>query len=152
MKSTRALAQIQLDLMEVIRKKANINMVTCGNCGEILLHKMHTITPTSKENDTLIQCFNCKQHIDVHDCPDYWYEGCLDSDTFPETDGHERMNTNIVTEIDVMYVSERLKLNPSVKEVYEIVKEYPIEAKQNPTSTWDLIVEDLLYRIINKNS
>jgi transcription elongation factor Elf1 len=29
--------------MEDIRAKANINIVTCGNCGSIILHEMKSI-------------------------------------------------------------------------------------------------------------
>lgn len=35
----RSLVIRQLELMDEIRAKANINIVTCGNCGSVILHK-----------------------------------------------------------------------------------------------------------------
>lgn len=61
----------QLTLMDEIRSKANINMVTCGHCGTILLHKM-------KEH--IITCYGCKREMDVCDCPDFFYEGMPELD------------------------------------------------------------------------
>lgn len=80
MKTKRELAQEQLDLMNDIRAKANINMVTCGHCGTILLHEMKLIN-----EDNTIVCFDCKtEWTDLCDCPDYWYEGCIHNVEFDE--------------------------------------------------------------------
>jgi hypothetical protein len=79
MKTIRELAQQQLDLMEEIRYLANINMVTCGNCGTILLHDMK---PFNEDNK--ITCFGCKSEMELSDCPDYWYEGCIENSEFDE--------------------------------------------------------------------
>ena len=79
MKSRRELAQEQLNLMEIIRAEANINMVTCGHCGTILLHEMKSIN-----EDNTIVCFGCKREMDLSDCPDYWYEGCIENAEFSE--------------------------------------------------------------------
>ncbi len=79
MKTTRELAQEQLDLMEEIRYFANINIVTCGNCGTILLHDMK---PFNENNS--ITCFGCKSKMELSDCPDYWYEGCIENSEFKE--------------------------------------------------------------------
>ena len=70
MKTTRELAQEQLNLMEEIRYLANINMVTCGNCGTILLHEMKSIN-----EDNTIVCFGCKSKMELSDCPDYQVGG-----------------------------------------------------------------------------
>lgn len=61
--------------MDEIRAKANINMVTCGHCGSILLHRM---------KDEIINCYSCKRDMSLDDCPDYWYEGMpeLDEDEY----------------------------------------------------------------------
>jgi hypothetical protein len=75
--TTRELAQEQIDLMNKIRSKANVNMVTCGHCGTILLHEMRDIN----EYNTIV-CFGCKSDMDLSDCPDYWYDGCIDNDEF----------------------------------------------------------------------
>lgn len=67
MKTKKDLVQEQVDLMNEIRAKSNINMVSCVHCGTILLYKM---LPVNK-----ITCFDCREDIDPHDCPDYWYNG-----------------------------------------------------------------------------
>lgn len=74
MKTRRELAQEQLDLMNEIRSIANINIVTCGNCGTTLLQDM------SKQDS--IECFGCKSEMDISDCPDLWYDGCTDNPEF----------------------------------------------------------------------
>jgi hypothetical protein len=71
--SRRKLAEVQLKLMDDIRANANINIVTCGNCGTLLLHN---------SEDESILCFGCKREMDLSDCPDYWYEGCLENGEF----------------------------------------------------------------------
>ena len=56
----------QLSLMDEIRNKININMVTCCNCDSIILHKM---------NEDTTKCYACKKYINLNDCEDYFYEG-----------------------------------------------------------------------------
>ena len=51
------------------------NIVTCGNCGTILLQEI---------SDETIECFFCGHDMDLSDCPDYWYEGCQDNVEFNE--------------------------------------------------------------------
>lgn len=46
---------------------AGFNVITCGHCGSILLHR------TPKEPFE-IDCL-CGRTMDLSDCPDYWYEG-----------------------------------------------------------------------------
>lgn len=74
---TRDLVLEQMALMDIIRNKANINMVTCGNCGTLLLHKMKSIN-----EDNSIICFGCKTKMDLSDCPDYWYSGIENNQEF----------------------------------------------------------------------
>ena len=64
------LAQEQLALMNIIREKANVNIVTCGHCGTILLHKRK-----SADDDFSITCYHCKTKLSISDCPDLWYDG-----------------------------------------------------------------------------
>ena len=91
MKTKRELAQEQLDLMNCIRKYANINMVTCGHCGTILLHDSNK----EFDKDPLV-CFGCKtESTDASDCPDYWYEGCIESSVFDEDEEEETYLGNI---------------------------------------------------------
>jgi hypothetical protein len=75
MENRRKLAEQQLKLMDEVRAKADINLVTCGHCGTTLLHK---------RKDTSIDCWSCKREMDLSDCPDYWYEGCLENSEFDD--------------------------------------------------------------------
>jgi len=142
MKTRRQLAQEQLGLMEWIRFKANINMVTCGNCGTILLHDMKQI---NKENT--ITCFGCKSEMELSDCPDYWYEGCIENSEFDEDEPIQELTKDISVE-DVVIVAMQLKMNPTIAEINEVLQYYNEEVKQDPTATWDLIVENLLYNCV----
>lgn len=69
-KSERDMAIDQIRLQEKVQKLANVNIVTCGNCGTVLLHEM---------NEDDIECFNCRRVMEQSDCPDFWYEGVQDN-------------------------------------------------------------------------
>jgi hypothetical protein len=74
MKTKRELAIKQIELQE--RSQASgINIVTCGNCGSVLLHD---------RMDSEIECACCKSVMDLSDCPDLWYEGCQNNAEFEE--------------------------------------------------------------------
>ena len=143
MKTKRELAQEQLDLMDIIRAKADINMVTCGHCGTILLHEMK---PMFNDDNTIL-CFNCKREMDLSDCPDYWYEGCIENSEFDEDEPIQELTKDISVE-DVVIVAMQLKMNPTIAEINEVLQYYNEEVKQDPTATWDLIVENLLYNCV----
>jgi hypothetical protein len=49
---------------------------------------------------------------------------------------------------DVISVAESINLNPSIGEINQVLRNYDVEAEQDPTATWDLIVENLLYLFI----
>ena len=55
----------QIVLQEKMQKK-NLNIVSCCNCGSILIH-------TSRQTQCL--CWSCEKHICFNDCEDYYYEG-----------------------------------------------------------------------------
>ena len=55
-------------------QSAGFNLVTCGNCGSILLHEIE---------DETIECL-CGHDMDLSDCPDLWYKGCQNNDEFKE--------------------------------------------------------------------
>lgn len=74
-KTKRELAIEQIKLMDKIRFNANVNIVTCGNCGTILLVERF------KEE---IECFGCKLIMDDSDCPDFWYDNVENSAEFDE--------------------------------------------------------------------
>jgi len=67
-----ALGQIAL---QEKAQQAGVNIVTCGNCGSILLHE----TPTDS-----IHCPHCGLKSDPCDFPDYWYTGLEMSAEFDE--------------------------------------------------------------------
>ena len=52
----------QYDLQQEVVDKANINIVNCGNCGTILLHRMELEE---------IECDSCDFISDPCDFPDY---------------------------------------------------------------------------------
>jgi len=53
----------QLKLMKDIREKANVNIVNCGNCGDVLLHEL---------NATKIDCCHCGFSSEPCDFPDFY--------------------------------------------------------------------------------
>jgi len=136
MKTKRELAQEQLDLMNDIRAKANINIVTCGHCGTILLHEMKSIN----EENTIV-CIGCDNEMELCDCPDLWYEGCIG-------EFFEDEPTKQISAEDIVKVAMDLGINPSIAEINEVLKYYDSEENQDPTATWELIVENLLYNCV----
>ena len=139
METRRELATEQLRLMEVIRVKSNINVVTCGHCGSILLHEMKSI---NEEND--IVCYDCKSELDLCDCPDLWYEGCIENMEFDEDINPPKL----ISTIDVVNVAIELKMDLSIGQVNEVLRLYPDEVKENPDWNWSEIVENIIYNII----
>ena len=138
MKSKRDLVIEQLTLMDEIRAKANINIVTCGHCGCVFLHKL---------DDLDLTCFDCKTSGEPCDHPDLFYTGMVDSGLFDE----EVIPTKQITFNDVFRIAIELKLNPSIGEINEVLKYYDSEVENDPTATWDLIVENLLYNCVKTN-
>ena len=139
MKSKRDLVKEQLELMNHIRTYANVNIVTCGHCGSVLLHE------TGLEGT--ITCYDCKSEMDLSDCPDLFYTGMEDSSVFDE----EVIPTKQITFNDVFRIAIELNLNPSIGEINEVLKYYDSEVDNDPTATWDLIVENLLYNCVAPN-
>jgi hypothetical protein len=60
------LAKEQIALQEKIQRDSNVTIVTCGNCGNVVLHEIGLEE---------IQCFSCTMVMATEDCPDLWYEG-----------------------------------------------------------------------------
>ena len=54
----------QYELMQKITNDCNINIVTCGYCGSVLLHDM---------GDETITCPQCGMTSDPSDFPDFYY-------------------------------------------------------------------------------
>ena len=135
MATKRQLAEKQIELQERVIALANINIVTCGHCGSVLLHEL---------NDKPIECACCKHELDQCDCPDLWYEGCQNNSEFDE----EEILTKEISVEDVVKVAMDLGMNPSIAEIKEVLKYYDSEAEEDQTATWELIVENLLYNCV----
>jgi hypothetical protein len=136
MKSKRDLVIDQLTLMDEIRLKADINIVTCGHCGCVFLHK---------RDDLDLTCFDCKTSGEPCDHPDLFYTGMEDSGLFDEEVDEL---TKEITSADVIEIAYKLKLNPTLSQIQEVLRLFDSEVKQDPSATWDLIVENILYNII----
>ena len=65
------IAEKQIKLQEEIQS-AGFNIVTCGNCGCVLLHRIY---------DEEIECL-CGETMNLSDCPDLWYEGLQNNKEF----------------------------------------------------------------------
>jgi hypothetical protein len=63
---TRKLVKKQIELQNKVVRLANVNIVTCGSCGTVLLHE---------RNDQPIECYHCGAVLEQCDCPDLWYNG-----------------------------------------------------------------------------
>lgn len=73
MSTKREIAENQIRIQEKMQS-AGFNIVTCGNCGNILLHEI---------GDKSIECF-CDSEMELSDCPDYWYSGMESNKEFNE--------------------------------------------------------------------
>jgi hypothetical protein len=135
MKTKRELAEKQIELQDRVIALAKINIVTCGHCGCVLLHEL---------TDEFITCACCKSELEQSDCPDLWYEGCQNNSEFDE-DEPTNEPTKEISVADVVRVAMDLNMNPSIEEIQEVLKQYDSEAEADPTATWELIVENLLY-------
>lgn len=82
MKTKRDRIIEQIELMEIIREKANINIVDCGNCGSIFLHKR--IVHSMDGGDEHLNCPYCEREMDESDCPDFLYWGIENNAEFED--------------------------------------------------------------------
>ena len=69
-KKRKKLILKQIKLQEKIQGKG-LNIVVCGNCGTINIHKT---------NKDAIECYECITKIDVSDCSDLFYTGMPEAD------------------------------------------------------------------------
>ena len=76
MKTIREKVLEQIKLAEEIQKVAGINIVNCGNCGEVLLHRI--------TEDEDIECPYCDFKSEPCDFPDFLYRGMETSEAFDE--------------------------------------------------------------------
>lgn len=59
----------QLEVIEQMQSEG-FNVCTCGNCGGVILYN-----EKMKEADT-VDCPHCEKSMAYCDNPDYYYEGC----------------------------------------------------------------------------
>jgi hypothetical protein len=59
------------------------------------------------------------------------------------------METPKITPEDVKNVAQSIKQEVTDEEIQFIIDEYPGEEENDPTGTWDLIVENIIYRVID---
>jgi hypothetical protein len=142
-KSKRDLVIEQIELMNHIRTYANINIVTCGHCGSVILH--HT------DLEGTLTCYDCKSEMDLCDCPDLFYSGMENSSMYDEDEPTQELTQEIDVE-DVVKVAMELGMNPSIAEINEVLKDYDSEVDNDPTATWELIVENLLYNCVTPSN
>ena len=136
MKSRRELAQEQFNLVQDIRYKLDLNIVTCGNCGTVLLHK------SDVEN---IHCYECNEQMEPCHCPDLWYDS--DINNYEEVISIEP--TIILS--DVIQVAERLNLDITIYEVKQILDRYKSQyGNSNDDDNFSERIENLLYQIISE--
>jgi hypothetical protein len=57
--------------------------------------------------------------------------------------------TKEISPIDVVSVAECLKMDISIKQVRQVLEMFESEADNDPTATWNLIVENCLYNLQN---
>ena len=54
-----------------------------------------------------------------------------------------------ITETDIQVVANSLKIKLSEEQVNKVMLMYPHEEESDPTGTWNLIVENCIYQVIN---
>ena len=134
MKSRRELAQEQFNLVQDIRYKLDLNIVTCGNCGTVLLHK------SDVEN---IHCYECNEQMEPCHCPDLWYDS--DINNYDEPIKEEPT----ITFADIIQVAESLSLDVTIYEIKEVFNRYN-QIRENNEDNFSVIIEDFLYQIISE--
>jgi hypothetical protein len=55
--------------------------------------------------------------------------------------------TKEITPIDVVNVANDLKMDITIKQVRQVLEMFDSEADNDPTATWELIVENCLYNL-----
>lgn len=109
MKTTKEKVLEQIALQEELQRVSGINIVNCGGCGSVLLHKI-----TESED---IVCPYCGFTSEPCDFPDFLYRGMEVSETFDEEPvATENLLDDAVNKITINIVKglqygEELELN-----------------------------------------
>jgi hypothetical protein len=57
--------------------------------------------------------------------------------------------TTEITPIDIVNVADSLKKDITIKQIRQVLEMYNAEADNDPTATWELIVENCIYNLDN---
>lgn len=142
MKTIREKVLEQIQLQEEIQRLANINIVNCGNCGEILLHRTTTIQDTED-----IMCPYCHFESEPCDFPDFLFSGMELSDAFdeePKTDAtdllEDAMSQITIAKLKSLEYGEEVELNEEYT-LYHYTEDDVIVL--NRTEDWEEILQVL---------
>ena len=135
MKTIRERVLEQVYLQEEVQRVSSITIVNCGSCGSVVLHKMKV----DKQED--IVCPYCSFESDPCDFPDFLYRGMESSEVFDES----KTISSYIDADDVIRIAMSLGMNPDIDVIEQVLRDYDSEANNDPTATWELIVENLLY-------
>lgn len=72
----------QIELQNRIVLLADVNLVNCGSCGDVMLHEVVNITDEMEEEDYAIECPYCDFKSEPCDFPDFFYDGMELSEEF----------------------------------------------------------------------
>jgi len=122
----KELAEKQIELQEIIQA-SGMNVVTCGDCGFVLLHEI--------TDNFYAKCLCGFESNEPSDFPDFWCRG-------------QENNYSFITTDDVVKIAMDLNLNPSISEINEVLGYYDNEARENPDWNWSEIVENILYNVV----
>lgn len=84
MKTTREKVIEQIKLKEELQTTSKINIVNCGSCGAVLLHKVVDLEKDTPTEDYDITCPYCDFTSEPCDFPDFLYSGMENSAEFDE--------------------------------------------------------------------
>ena len=51
---------------------------------------------------------------------------------------------------DIKDVAKALDIKITIDQAMEVLKRYPEEQKEDPQATWNLVVENLIYRLLEE--
>lgn len=78
----------QIDLIEEVQRVAGINVVNCGSCGSVLLHRIVPLTMDTPAEEYDITCPYCDFTSEPCDFPDFLYSGIENSAEFDEPENN----------------------------------------------------------------
>jgi Ca2+-binding EF-hand superfamily protein len=58
--------------------------------------------------------------------------------------------TGKILKEDIIRIAKSIGKSLTDKEVEKVLEEYPAWEKQDPTATWNLIIEDIVYFVISE--